>query len=464
MVVNKKSIYVAVTFLDFLLFNASFIGAALLAQPSEFLFANSNLFILLLLLNVFLVFYTSSIGFYEEFLTRPFPVHLFNIFKLVILVTIISVLFLFLIKENLYTRNFIFLIFILSFFSITIRTILFKGILKVFRHKGKSIRNLLIIGAEDTGKKFRDIIVENPEIGYRFIGFIDHQPGPGVIGKINELDKIIKESKVEEVVIAVSNGSNYILDDIVSVCNKNAVRIHIIPDYIKFLSSRFQISTVSNIPVITIRDEPLNEVIKRFIKRSFDIIFSLFIIFFLLSWLLPILALLIILDSRGPVFFVQERFGVRNRKFKCYKFRTLINSQVDKGKFNPVLADNDPRITRVGRILRKTNIDELPQFINVLKGDMSVVGPRPHAVVFDLNYEKYFEEIKMRYNVRPGITGWAQINGLRGDVADEEENKKRTLERMKFDLWYIENWSMKLDFQIILLTVWKMIKGDTKGM
>ena len=464
MIVNKNSIYLVITFLDFFLFNASFLMAALLAQPPEFLFANSNIFLLLLVLNIFWVFYTSSSGFYEEFMTRPFPVHLFNIFKLVLLITILSVLFLFLIRENLYTRNFIFFISSLLVITITTRTIFFKGALKILRHKGKSIRNLLIIGAEDIGKKFRDIIVENPEIGYKFIGFIDKHSGRDVIGNIIELDNIIKDNGVEEVVIAVSNTSNYSLDEIVSICNKNAVRIHIIPDYIKFLSNRFQISTVSNIPVITIRDEPLNEVIKRFIKRTFDILFSLVVILGVLSWLLPVLSLLIVFDSSGPVFFVQERFGVRNRKFKCYKFRTLINSKIDADKFIPVLVDNDPRITGIGKILRKTNIDELPQFINVLKGDMSVVGPRPHAVIFDLNYEKYFEEIKMRYNVRPGITGWAQINGLRGDVADEEENKKRTLERMKYDLWYIENWSMKLDFQIIVLTVWQMIKGDTKGI
>jgi putative colanic acid biosynthesis UDP-glucose lipid carrier transferase len=219
---------------------------------------------------------------------------------------------------------------------------------------------------------------------------------------------------------------------------------------------------VSNLPVITIRDEPLNEAIRRFIKRLFDIFFSLLVIVFFLSWFIPLVSLLIKLDSKGPAFFIQERFGIKRKPFKCFKFRTLANEKLNVNNFEPILR-YDPRVTRIGKILRKTNLDELPQFINVFKGEMSVVGPRPHPIGVELVYEKVFEDIKMRYNVRPGVTGWAQINGLRGEVADEEENRQRILEKMKFDLWYIENWSMKLDIQIILLTAWQMIKGDTKG-
>jgi Undecaprenyl-phosphate glucose phosphotransferase len=346
--------------------------------------------------------------------------------------------------------------------TITIRTIIFKGALRILRNKGKSIRNLLIIGAEEIGEKFREVIIKYPEFGHRFIGFIDNSPGKDVIGTISELDKIIKENNVEDVVITLHNNSNENLDEIVSVCNKNAVKIHVIPDYFKFLSGRFQISTVSNLPVITIRDEPLNEVIRRFIKRVFDIFFSLIIIIFFLSWLMPLVSLLIRLDSTGPALFIQDRFGMRKKPFKCLKFRTLTYQKKSSVEFEPIVH-KDPRVTRIGKVLRKTNLDEIPQFINVLKGDMSVVGPRPHPIGVEMVYEKIFEEIKMRYNVRPGVTGWAQINGLRGEVVNEEENRKRILEKMKYDLWYIENWSMKLDFQIILITIWHMIKGDTKG-
>jgi putative colanic acid biosysnthesis UDP-glucose lipid carrier transferase len=462
MIVNKKSIFISITLFDFILLNASFIIAAVIAQPSELILERSQMFLFLLILNIVWFFYTSSSGFYEEFFTRPFPIQLYNIIKLTILISIVSVFFLFLIKEPLYTRNFFFISIFLFLFTITFRTIVLKGILKTLRLKGKSVRNLLIIGAGDIGEKFRDIITKNPEIGYHFVGFINEDKTQDVIGKTSELDSIIRDSKIEEVVIALQGNHSQDLDDIVRTCNRNAVRVHIIPDYFKFLSDRFQISTVSNIPVITIRDEPLNEVMKRVIKRTFDIVFSIFIVIFILSWLIPIVSLLIKIDSRGPALFIQERFGVRNKKFNCYKFRTLANNKTNIEGYKPVLNE-DPRITRIGKFLRKTNLDELPQFINVLKGEMSVVGPRPHAVLFEIEYEKIFEDIRMRYNVRPGITGWAQISGLRGDVKNVEENRKRTLERMKYDLWYIENWSLKLDFQIILITAWQMIKGDTKG-
>lgn len=462
MIANKKSIYVSITVMDFILLNLSFVIAIFLSQSSNLVLENNFMYLLLLILNFTWFFYTSSSGFYQEFLTRPFPIQFFNILKLSLLVTIVNILFFFVIKQPIYTRNLIVYNGFFVLVTITVRTIISKWALRLLRNKGKSVRNLLIIGADEIGDKFRSVISNNPEFGHRFVGFVNKYPAKDVIGALSELDNIIKENNVEDVVIALHNDTNENLDEIVNICNKNAVKIHVIPDYFRFLSGRFQISTVSNLPVITIRDEPLNEAIMRLIKRIFDVFFSLMIILFILSWLLPVLWLLIRLDSPGPAFFIQERFGVRKRKFNCYKFRTLTFEKKDPEKFEPIIR-KDPRVTKVGKLLRKTNIDEIPQFFNVLKGDMSVVGPRPLPIGVEKVYEKVFEEIKMRYNVRPGITGWAQINGLRGEVADEEENKKRIREKMKYDLWYIENWSMKLDFQIILLTIWYMIRGDTKG-
>lgn len=462
MIANKKSIYVSITVMDFILLNLSFVIAIILSQSSNLVLENNIMYLLLLILNFTWFFYTSSSGFYQEFLTRPFPIQFFNILKLSLFITIVSILFFFVIKQPIYTRNLIVYNGFFVLVTITVRTIISKWALRLLRNKGKSVRNLLIIGADEIGDKFRAVIINNPEFGHRFVGFVNNYPAKDVIGALSELDNIIKENNVEDVVIALHNETNENLDEIVNICNKNAVKIHVIPDYFRFLSGRFQISTVSNLPVITIRDEPLNEAIMRLIKRIFDVFFALMIILFILSWLLPVLWLLIRLDSPGPAFFIQERFGVRKRKFNCYKFRTLTSEKKDPEKFEPIIH-KDPRVTRIGKILRKTNIDEIPQFFNVLKGDMSVVGPRPLPIGVEMVYEKVFEEIKMRYNVRPGITGWAQINGLRGEIADEEENKKRIREKMKYDLWYIENWSMKLDFQIILLTIWYMVRGDTKG-
>lgn len=463
MIVNKKSIYVSSVITDFLLINLSFFLASLISHTSDLSLEKNQPYLLLLILNFAWFFYTNASDFYQEFLIRPFPIQIYNILKLSIIISIFNILFLFIIKQQLYTRNFVVVNGLLIFFMITIRSIIFKAAFRALRNKGKSIRNLLIIGANKIGEKFREVITKNPGYGHRFVGFISNNSiGDEIIGTFTDLDKIIKEKNVEDVVIALHADSGIDLDEIVSICNKNAVKIHVIPDFVKFLSGRFQISSVSNIPVITVRDEPLNEFLRRFIKRVFDIFFSLMVIIFVLSWFMPLVALLIRLDSKGPALFIQERYGMRKKPFKCLKFRTLTYQKKTSVDFEPIVK-KDPRVTRVGRVLRKTNLDELPQFINVFKGDMSVVGPRPLIRGVDQVYQRVFEDIKMRYNVRPGVTGWSQINGLRGEVADEEESKQHITEKMKFDLWYIENWSMKFDIQIILITIWQMIRGDTKG-
>lgn len=465
MIVNKKSIYTSRLISDLVLLNLSFLLSAILAQPFEILLTRNYMFILLLLLNIVWFVNTNLSGFYSDFFTRSFSFQFFNILKIVLFQIGITVLFIFLTKEDLFTRNFIVFYGLILTISISLRTAIFKNILISLRRKGKNIRNLLIIGAGDVGKNFKETIIYNPDFGYHFTGFLDDTiENKEVIGDLNQLDETLKQNEIDEVVIALSSQPPELLDELIRICNINAVRIHIIPDYFRFLSSRFHISSIGNFPIITARQEPLEEANRRFFKRSFDIVFSFLVLVFLLSWLYPIIALLIKLDSKGKVLFVQKRIGAKNQMFECYKFRTLTSeSSQETETFKPVLR-GDKRVTILGNFLRKSNIDELPQFFNVLKGDMSVVGPRPHAIPYQDLYGKVFEEIKMRHNVRPGLTGWAQVNGLRGDVEDEEENNRRTILRMKYDLWYIENWTMLLDIQIIFMTIWQMIKGDTKAV
>lgn len=465
MIVNQKSIYYQRLFADLILLNLSFFLAAIIAQPFGILLQRNYMFILLLILNILWFFNASITGFYNEFYLRSVATQFINIAKSTIVQIATAVLFIFLAKEDLFTRNFIVIYGALLFICVSLRAIIFKEILRSLREKGKSVRNLLIIGAGEVAKNFKNTIIKTPEFGYRFIGFLDNDSDvTEVIGRIDELDEKIKSNQVEEVVIALQNESTQQLDEIIRICNINAAKVHIIPDYFRFLSNRFHVSTIGNFPIITARDEPLEEVNRRFIKRSFDILFSFLVTLVILTWLFPIIAILIKISSRGPVLFLQDRVGAKDEKFKCYKFRTMKVEESSKDySFKPVVAD-DKRVTKLGKILRRTNIDELPQFINVLKGEMSVVGPRPHAIPYQDMYGQIFEEIKLRHNVKPGITGWAQVNGLRGDVEDDAENRKRTIQRMNFDLWYIENWSMKLDMQIILMTVWQMIKGDTKGV
>lgn len=463
MIVNKNSIYSFRLVSDILLLNISFILSAIIAQSFQILIERNYMFILLLILNIVWFINSNLSGFYSDFFTRSFSNQFFNILKSAALQVGLTILFIFLIKEGLFTRNFIVLYGFLLTFLISIRTIIFKKVLKSLRKKGKNIRTIILIGADEIAKDFKETLTSNPDLGYNCVGFLDDKnTGKEVLGTLSDLDSIIKTHIIDEAVIVLSSVNHNMLDELIRVCNINAVKVHIIPDYFRFLSERFQVSTIGKFPIITARDEPLEEANRRFVKRTFDVFFSLIVIVLLLSWLLPLIIILIKLSSKGSVFYLQDRIGSKNQKFKCYKFRTM-KIQLDDSSFKPVV-DGDERVTKVGRFLRRSNIDELPQFFNVLKGDMSVVGPRPHAIPYQDHYGKVFEEIKLRHNVRPGITGWAQVNGLRGDIEDEELNRIRTIQRMKYDLWYIENWSMKLDMQIIFMTVWQMIKGDTKAV
>jgi len=469
MIVNKSSIRYFRLLSDLFLLNISFIIAALFAQSLDILLSRDYMFILQLALNIIWYFTCSVTNFYDDVNSRYLSFQIINIIKNVVAQTVTAIFFIFFIKENLFTRNFIAYYSLLLFVLVSIRLVIFKFVLQSLRKKGKNIRNLIIIGTGEVAKNFQNKINENPDFGYNFIGYLDEKNGnqdrysdENIIGNINQLEEIIISNKVEEAVIALPESASKQMDGIIKICNRHAVKTHIIPDYFKFISKKFRISMIGSFPIITARSEPLDEVQWRILKRIFDIIFSFLVTVLILSWLVPLAAIITKIFSPGPVFFIQERVGAKNKKFKCYKFRTLTVSD-KKESFTPVFKD-DPRITQLGKILRKTNIDEFPQFINVLKGDMSVVGPRPHAIPYDDKYGQIVDEIKLRHNVKPGITGWAQINGLRGDVFDEEENIKRTKKRIEFDLWYIENWSFWLDIQIILLTVWKTLRGDTKGI
>ncbi|MBZ0198854.1 MAG: undecaprenyl-phosphate glucose phosphotransferase [Ignavibacteriaceae bacterium] len=464
MIVNKKSLYLLRLVIDLLLLNLVFIISSVWAQPLDVLLSRPYMFILLMALNIVWYFFPAVWKFYDDFNARYFAFQLVNIIRNVFVQTITAVLFIFIAKEDLFTRNFIVYYTLLLLIAVSLRTVFFKLTLKSLRGKGKNVRNLIIIGAGEIGKNFRQMIKDNPDFGYNFLGFIDDESyGEDIIGGTVQLEKTFKLRDVEEAVIALPQYASSALDDIIRVCNRNAIKTHIIPDYFKFVSKKFQISMMGNFPIISVRSEPLDEVQWRFVKRSFDIVFSVVIIVSILSWLIPLLALISKLSSGGKVFFVQDRIGAKNEKFKCYKLRTMIEAKTIPKEFIPA-SENDPRVTKFGKFLRKSNLDEIPQFFNVLTGEMSVVGPRPHAVPYDEKYGKIVEEIKLRHSVKPGITGWAQINGLRGDVEDEDENIRRTIKRIEYDLWYIENWTFWLDVQIILLTVWQMIKGDTKGI
>jgi len=466
MIVNQRSIFFYKLLSDLLLLTCAFLLSAVFSQSWEVLLEKYYMFFLLIGLNLLWIVTSNYLSFYDDFFSRNFPVQLANILKNSLLQLIITITFIFLAKENLSTRYFIIYYFVLLVLFISFRVIIFRKILKYLRRKGKNVRSLVIVGEGELAQNFQEMIQSNPDFGYSFKGFVGVINGGMQIDLeqlVENLEKTFTTMKIDEAVIAISEGSRHILETIIKICDKNAVKVHIIPDYHNLVSKRFQLSSFGEFPIITARREPLNEVQWRLVKRAFDIIFSFIVTILILSWLYPLILIISLIFDRGAVFFLQDRLGTKNNKFKCIKFRTMKYEKVQVDVFKPVV-ENDPRITKIGKFLRKYNLDELPQFINVFIGDMSVVGPRPHAISYNDLYSKIVDEIRLRQNVKPGITGWAQIHGLRGDVTDEEENSKRTKLRIDYDLWYIENWSFWLDIQIILLTIWQMIVGKSRGV
>ena len=466
MIVNQKSRYSLKLFSDLLLIDICFIISAVLAQSLDTLLSRPRMFFLLFVLDVLWYFTTRRTSIYDGIGFNKIYTQAFALVKNSVFQIIASIIFIFAAKEDLFTRNFI------LYYAVSINVVLFLRILvfrKIERSKSneKNLKKLIIVCANQTGIEFATLIEQNPGFGYNFVGFVGSgeviEKSEKYLGSFDNFEKILTDYKVEEVVVSAGNSEHSIINNVISVCDKNALRAHIIPDFSQFLSRRYLFNMVESFPVITMRNEPLLEFQSRFLKRSFDLVFTLIIFILILWWLIPLLALLVKIFSPGPAFFVQDRIGLRNKVFKCYKFRTMrVSSKKNGGEFIPT-TKNDERVTLIGSFLRRTSLDEIPQFFNILKGEMSIVGPRPHAVKYNEEYLTYFGAIKLRHLVKPGLTGWAQAHGLRGDVADYEENKKRTIKRIEHDIWYIENWSFGLDVQIVLLTVWQILTGVNAG-
>ena len=343
---------------------------------------------------------------------------------------------------------------------------LIKYIVRKYLHsaiyQGKLFDNILLVGASPSALDFYETINKYYYYGYKCVGFIDNNNtkmnGCLYQGKINELATILKEKSIDEVVIALPNNHSKEIQQCIEVCDYYATKARIIPDLYQYASSTIQVNNIGLMPVISIRSLPLDKLENRVLKRTFDIIFSILFFILLGSWLMPIIALAIKLTSRGPIIFKQERWGLNNEKIICYKFRTMVSnsSDIDKNGFYHQASKDDPRVTLLGSFLRRTNMDELPQFWNVLLGNMSVVGPRPHPTPLNLEHMHTVENYMLRHVVKPGISGWAQVNGCRGETRVPGSMQQR----VNFDLYYIHRWTFWLDGQIILQTAINIIRGD----
>lgn len=319
---------------------------------------------------------------------------------------------------------------------------------------GGNFRNVIIVGNSKEVKQLEAFFNDNPDYGYNLTK-VFHLEGDKKAKIQESFDFVIKE-KIDEIYCSLGCLSNTQIDHFIDFADNNLKILKFIPDNNELFSRNLKLDYYGYIPILSLRDIPLDDPINQVIKRVFDICFSVMIIIGLLSWLTPLLALLIKLESRGPVFFKQRRNGLNYREFYCFKFRSMnLNEIADLEQ----VSKNDPRITQVGKFIRKTSIDELPQFFNVLLGDMSVVGPRPHMVSHTEMYARKVDKFMVRHFIKPGITGLAQTNGYRGEV----ETDKDIINRVKFDIFYIENWSILLDIKIIFMTFYNAVRGEEKA-
>jgi len=339
---------------------------------------------------------------------------------------------------------YVFDIFITSCFRLALR----KG-LRTIRSKGYNLKHILLVGYSRAAEEYIDRLTDNPQWGYAAVGILDNNIPAGtvyrgvkVLGSLGNLEVILPENKLDEIAITLSLKDYDYLESIVGTCEKSGVHTKFIPDYNSLIPSKPYTEDLMGLPVINIRYVPLTNTGNIILKRSMDILGSLAGIIVTLPVML-VAAILVKTTSRGPVIFKQERVGLHNKPFYMYKFRSM-EQQRPKDEKKAWTVRDDPRVTKVGRILRRTSLDELPQLFNILKGDMSLVGPRPERPLF---VEKFREEIPrymVKHQVRPGLTGWAQVNGLRGDTSIRK--------RIDYDIYYIENWTPGFDIKIILMT------------
>ncbi|MBC9796911.1 undecaprenyl-phosphate glucose phosphotransferase [Sinomicrobium weinanense] len=343
--------------------------------------------------------------------------------------------------------------FALTFVTISLLKIITYILLLRYRafFKG-NIRKVVVLGNNKKTQQLIDVFNSRLEFGYEFKKQFSPLGGDDLL----RCFEYVVENDVDEIYCSIAELKDKELSELIDFADNNLKMLKFIPDNKNIFAKKLKFEYYDYIPILSLRDIPLDDTLNAFVKRLFDLAFSFFVILFLLSWLTPLLALIIKIESRGPVFFRQRRHGINSKEFYCYKFRSMAMSEdADKKQ----ATKHDMRITRVGRFIRRTSIDELPQFYNVFLGQMSVVGPRPHMVKHTNLYGQQIDKYMVRHFVKPGITGLAQTRGYRGEIETETD----IINRVKFDIFYIENWSLALDLKIMAQTILNAIKGEEKA-
>lgn len=337
---------------------------------------------------------------------------------------------------------------------------LFFELRKRYRQEGGNYLNVVILGKDKNLGLLEDIF-NKPDYGYRYLGYFDGKikssnPKGKYLGSFENSFDYILENQVDEIYCAISQFSVAELTELRNFADNNLKKLKLIPDNKGFYTHSMEFQIFDNVPVLNLRKSPLDKNYAKYGKRIFDIIGATFVIMFILSWLIPVLYLLNRLESKGPLFFKQQRHGYNKKSFWCYKFRSMA---VNKEANIQMCTRNDLRVTKVGKFIRKTSIDELPQFFNVLIGDMSIIGPRPHMELHTNHYQKNVDKYLVRHFAKPGITGLAQVKGYRGEIT----RKSDIVNRIRMDIFYLEKWSVLLDLTIIYQTLYNSLRGEEKA-
>ncbi|TXD54230.1 MULTISPECIES: exopolysaccharide biosynthesis polyprenyl glycosylphosphotransferase [unclassified Polaribacter] len=352
-----------------------------------------------------------------------------------------------------------FLLLVYIVLSLSIIKILWLFILKRYRSLGNNLRTTIVLGFDQSAKNIIKLFKSKSNLGYKYLGFFSNKEykNKELLGNLSEVFKYVNNNAVDEIYCSLNVLTKDQIKNISKFATEKNITLKLIPDSIELYSKNQSVEYYDDaLMVLNVNRLPFEFAENFYIKRIFDIIFSLLVCLFVLSWLIPILWVIVKLESKGPLVFKQKREGLNCEEFVCYKFRSM---RLNEFSHKVHAVKNDSRVTVVGAFLRKTSMDELPQFLNVLQGNMSVVGPRPHIEVLSLEYQKYVDDYLKRHIVKPGITGLAQVSGYRGEVKRTSDIKNR----VRLDIFYIENWSFLLDLKIIIKTILNVFKGEEKA-
>ncbi|MCO5286617.1 MAG: undecaprenyl-phosphate glucose phosphotransferase [Chitinophagaceae bacterium] len=424
----------------------------------EFLGAYNRYF---LITNGFWLVLSITFALYSMRVISDFNTFVKRTVQVVLVYLMLVMVYLFFSRELLLSRKFVFYSAVSFSIALFFIRFLFLGFQRYFRKSESLKKRVLIVGYNETSKKLTKFLesensnadvmgyVENPEI----IRELTNYP---ILGDFSSALDIAREMDIHEIFYTGSIGQGSDLNEFIRKAERESIKVKIVPNLDSYLVYDSHIEFYGGVPVLTRRYSALDDAGNVIKKRLLDVVASSLIIILILSWVIPILGILIIIESGVPIFFKQKRTGMSNKPFWCYKLRSM---KVNKDADNKQATKDDMRITRVGKFMRRTSLDEFPQFFNVFLGDMSLVGPRPHMLKHTELYASIVDEFMVRQFVKPGITGWAQINGFRGEINSESDIRNR----VELDLWYIEHWTLWLDIQILFLTVYKVIVGDKKA-